>query len=234
MECQTFLRDVFLYAKGADRVAQRYKRRIVATRGKVGHGMDHFVLVRQNPRTMYRRPYLSRISPVKYKPNDDPDFLRGLVLRALDPEVQKVFHQLEAARTPDEWVALETSLPWAIANLLAPASEDVNAKSLNGPWPFPVAAYCPVCKMLLADRANEQNARERVRSHVAMAGPLPPCATLGELLCHFERVIRPRLFSDAAVAEARVRYARTSNTEAADEKSSKPARVAAKRREIAP
>lgn len=160
--------------------------------------------MRQNPRTMYRKqPNTEGEATGRHVPATEPTALRRLLLRAVEPDVQQLFHRFETARTPDEWVCMEVSLPGEIAQLVTPEPQEPCADG-RAPWPFPRAVHCPACRTTIPEDSG--TLRQQLTAHLAGSGGLAQCEVVGELQHHFTHEVRPRLFADAAVDAARERY----------------------------
>jgi hypothetical protein len=134
--------------------------------------------------------------------------LRQMILQVLNPQVQALFHNLTAARTPDEWVQREAFIRTEVANL---ATEE------SGSWPdsaeVAFSRHCPVCGEAMPSNddwhsLNSAELRSPILLHLEGLKGAPPCRVTAEVLHYLNGDVRPLKFSDALVLEAKVRYSK--------------------------
>jgi hypothetical protein len=153
------------------------------------------------------------------RPSRTAEDLRQILFSAVNPDVQALFYELEASRTPDEWIARREALYARLAvvrhrdsqlHKIAPEAGGVAA----WPWPaigpdaksYPV--HCPACNAATPPPQTLEHLRDDnnpVLRHLrGTAGE--PCPVVSELLVHFDETVRSRKFMESTFAQAWTKY----------------------------
>lgn len=130
----------------------------------------------------------------------DSKYYRELLLMVIDPEIQQLLHDLDAARTPEEWVQRERLITPRLVEL----SKRQSGKSVEGGGWELREVYCPICRRGMRRGQGILDQFWHLERH--LEGELDdPCLVLAELR-ERANALRQDHFADDSIRAARARY----------------------------